>query len=104
MAKITMQSVLLDAGSATGLSVEWESGQFVVIVAEGGLIACGAIDVKVMDEFGATVAIAKGTPDSPLRTPDDLLNAKIVDSISKAKNIGIVPGMNGKEALEILLR
>ena len=103
MSKITTQLVKTDLGSATGLSVEWEGGQFVVIVAEKGLVACGAIDVKVMDEFDAVVAVAKGKPEAPLKTPDDLLGAKIIDATSKAKEYGVTVGMSGREALEKLI-
>ncbi len=103
MTKVITQAVTIDAGSATGLGVEWEGGQLVIIGAEKGLVACGAIDVKVMDKFNAVVAVAKGTPQSPLKTPDDLLAAKIVDATSKAKECGVTIGMSGKEALEKLL-
>jgi uncharacterized protein YunC (DUF1805 family) len=103
MVKIVLQPVSVEGGSATGLSVSWDSGQLVLIVAEKGLIACGAFDVKVMDEFDTTVSIARGKPSSPLKTPDDLLAAKIVDSTSRAKKIGILPRIDGKRELEILL-
>ena len=104
MSKITTQPVITEAGFATGLSMEWEGGQIVIIVAEKGLVACGAIDVRVMDAFNAVVAVAKGTPQSPLKTPDDLLAAKIVDATSEAKELGIAAGMGGKEALDKILR
>ncbi|UCD85527.1 MAG: DUF1805 domain-containing protein, partial [Deltaproteobacteria bacterium] len=100
MSKIITQPVITESGSATGLSMEWEGGQIVIIVAEKGLVACGAIDVKVMDAFNAVVAVAKGTPQSPLKTPDDLLATKIVDATSKAKELGIAAGMKGEEALD----
>ena len=104
MARITTQLVSTPSGTALGLGAEWSGGQFVVIVAERGLVACGAIDVRVMEEFGAAVAVAKGTPQSPLRTPDDLLAAKVLYVTAKAKERGIMAGMTGKEALEMLVK
>jgi uncharacterized protein YunC (DUF1805 family) len=104
MSKIITQPVITETGSALGLSMEWEGGQIVIIVAEQGMVACGAIDVKVMDAFNAIVAVAKGTPQSPLKTPDDLLAAKIVDATSKAKEHGVAIGMSGNEALAKLLK
>ncbi len=103
MSKIITQPVTTEAGSAIGLSMEWKGGQIVIIVAEKGLVACGAIDIKVMDAFSAVVAVARGTPQSPLKTPDNLLAAKIVDATSKAKEHGVTVGMSGKEALAKIL-
>jgi uncharacterized protein YunC (DUF1805 family) len=58
----------------------------------------------VLEEFGFAVAVAKGTRERPLSTPEDLLNAKIVNLTTKAKEYGINIGDTGKEALEKLLR
>jgi len=87
---------------AHGLSVSWKDGQFVTIVTDKGMVACGAFDVKVMDEFNIAMAIAKGTPQKPLKVPDDLLGAKIVGVTSRAAGMGIKVGMSGREALELM--
>lgn len=87
---------------ALGLAVSWEDGQFVMIVTKKGLVSCGIVDKAVMEEFGAAIAIAKGTPERPLKTADDLLSARIVDLTEKASLYGVNIGMTGKEALEKL--
>ncbi|KXA99067.1 hypothetical protein AKJ40_04045 [candidate division MSBL1 archaeon SCGC-AAA259M10] len=104
MPKIVTETVEVETGYATGLSVQWADGQFVVIVSDNGVLACGAIDVEVMEEFDNVIAVAEGTPEKPLVMPEDLLNAKISRTTGKAEAMGIKPGMSGKEALEKMLK
>jgi len=85
-----------------GLMVSWEGCQFVMIVADKGLVSCGVIDNAVMERFSAAIAIARGTPEKPLRTVDDLLSARIADVTTKAAEYGVAVGMTGEEALSLL--
>ena len=85
-----------------GLEVSWQGGQFVMIIADRGLVSCGVIDKEVMEKFGFAVAIARGTPEKPLVTTDDLLAANIADVTQKAAAYGVKVGMKGQEALEII--
>ena len=91
------------AGIAESLEVSWDGGQFVMIIGEHGVLSCGVVDEKVMTRFGAAVAIARGTPDNPLVTPDDLLTAKVADVTDEATARGVTVGMSGAEALAKLL-
>ena len=101
--KITTVPVPTGEKTAEGPMVSWEGGQFVIIVAEKGLVSCGVIDKDVMERFDAAIAIARGTPEKPLRTVQDLLNAKIADVTKKASfSFGIKVGMKGEEALKRL--
>lgn len=87
---------------AEALEVSWEGGQFVILVAPKGLVACGVVDPAVMDRFGAAVAVARGAPDRPLVTAADLLEARIAEVTGAAAALGISTGMTGAEALERL--
>lgn len=89
--------------TAEGLEVSWAGGQFVLIVAPQGLVACGVIDPVVMNRFGAAVAIARGTPECPLVTYEDLLKARVAEVTDAAAEFGIRPGMTGSETLERLV-
>lgn len=84
------------------IEASWDGGQFVVIVAPKGLVACGVIDPAVMNRFGAAVAIARGTPECPLVTAADLLAARIAEVTDAAEALGISPGTTGSEALSLL--
>ena len=89
--------------TAQGLMVSWDGGQFVMIVAEKGVVSCGVVDKDVMERFDAAIAIARGTPEKPLRTVEDLLAARIADVTKKgASSFGIKVGMKGEEALRKL--
>lgn len=90
-------------GCATGMSIRWHQGQYCTILTEAGLVGCGIYDIKTAAEFSQAIAIARGTPQKPLVNPEDLFDAKIVDATPKAKELGIQIGMNGREAVELLL-
>lgn len=100
--KIEVIPLVSVKGKPQALQVSWQGGQFVMIVTEKGLVSCGVIDKEVMDRFGAAVAIARGTPQKPLVTVEDLLDARIADVTREAESRGVKVGMNGKEALEKL--
>ena len=90
-------------GQAIGASYSWPGGQYCAIHTARGIVGCGIFDVHVAGEFGMAVAIAKGTPANPLREPEDLYQAKIVDVSEPARRLGISPGMTGREALAKML-
>jgi uncharacterized protein YunC (DUF1805 family) len=90
-------------GSVVGASYAWNGGQYCAVHTERGVVGCGIYDVAVADEFGMAFAIAKGTPDHPLREPEDLYDAKIVAVSKAAESLGIQPGMKGIEAIEKML-
>lgn len=92
-----------DHGEAIGASYRWEGGQYCAIHTGRGIVGCGIFDVACADEFGMALAIAKGTPDAPLREPEDLLAASIVSVSRAAAGLGIRPGMTGSEALRRML-
>lgn len=100
---ITITGIKTKGNPASGISVVWNDGQFVIIVTQNGMLTCGAIDVAVMNKFNFAVAISEGTPEHPLVTPDDLLKAKVMRITKKAEKLGIKIGMIGKEALEKLV-
>jgi uncharacterized protein YunC (DUF1805 family) len=90
-------------GCAIGISNRWRQGQYCMFLTEAGLVGCGIYDVKTAAEFGQAIAIARGTPQRPLVNPEDLLDACIVDATPQAMNLGIRPGITGREAVELLL-
>ena len=91
-------------GNAKGLSAEWENGQYCAILTPKGQVACAIFDLAVMEEFGMVGAIAKGTPENPLRKPEDLYEAIVVGVTSKASAYGVKKGMSGRDALQLLLK
>ena len=83
-------------GCAVGVSNRWQNGQYCTILTKAGIVGCGIYDLKTAGEFGQAIAIAKGTPANPLVNPEDLLDAKIIDTTSQAKELGIETDSNSK--------
>ena len=90
-------------GQAIGTSYQWPGGQYCAIHTSKGLVGCGIYDIRAANEFNLVVAIARGTPAKPLRMPEDLFNAKILEVSNAAEKLGVIPGMTGSEAVEKLL-
>jgi uncharacterized protein YunC (DUF1805 family) len=99
---VKVSAVQQSGVAAESIEVSWNGGQFVLIIAPKGLVACGVVDPAVMNRFGAAVAVARGTPQRPLVTTDDLLAAPIAEVTDSAAALGIAPGMTGAAALERL--
>ncbi len=90
-------------GQAIGTSYQWPGGQYCAIHTDKGLVGCGIYDIRAANEFSLAVAIARGTPANPLREPEDLFNAKILEVSKAAEKLGVSIGMTGREAVEKLL-
>ena len=90
-------------GSALGISNRWIEGQYCSILTPVGIVGCGIYDVVVPTKFNQAMAIAEGTPEYPLITPEDLLDAKITRCTPRAEGMGIKIGMTGREAAELML-
>ena len=68
-----------------------------IIAAENGFLGCGYINVEVANRVGDVCAIVTG-----VKTPEDMLEAYIVDMSEKAAELGVKKGMNGAEALILM--
>jgi uncharacterized protein YunC (DUF1805 family) len=90
-------------GSAIGASYQWNGGQYCAIHTSRGIVGCGIFDVACADRFGMALAIARGTPQAPLRVPEDLYRARIAAVSEPAARLGIEVGMTGLEALGKML-
>jgi catechol 2,3-dioxygenase-like lactoylglutathione lyase family enzyme/uncharacterized protein YunC (DUF1805 family) len=91
-------------GEAIGISNRWQKGQYCSILTPTGIVGCGIYDLKVPEEFDLAIAIARGTPASPLVEPEDLFDARIVGLTPKAASYGVRVGMTGEEAVELMLK
>ena len=91
-------------GQAIGISNRWEEGQYCSILTAAGIVGCGIYDLETPAEFNQAIAIARGTPASPLVEPEDLFSARIVGVTPRAASYGIRQGMTGREAVELMLQ
>lgn len=78
----------------TAYSIPTNNTFVLMIGAENGFIGCGYINVEVANRVGDVCAIVTG-----VKTPDDMLSAKVIAASNAAAKLGIKEGMTGKEAL-----
>lgn len=94
--------IVLKNGTAQGYVVELGAVNLVFAVARHGTLACGAIDVAVLDKFNYAAARVRREDGRPVATLDDLLGAVIREANESAVARGVSAGMGGREALERL--
>jgi uncharacterized protein YunC (DUF1805 family) len=68
-----------------------------LIKGEKGFVMCGYLSSEVAERVGLAAAIVSG-----VSTFDDVLNAEIKFATSKAKELGVEPGMVVKEVISML--
>lgn len=78
-----------------GVRVELpDSPPLVLIVADKGFVMCGFLNMEAAERLGVAAAMVSG-----VKTFEDVLNAEVKTTTSKAKSLGVQPGMRGAEAL-----
>ncbi len=92
-----------DNGKAIGTADQWLDSQYCKIVTPAGVVGCAIFDVDIANEVGSAMAIAKGSKESQLYQPEQLLEARIVRVSNKAAELGVTVGMTGREAVERFL-
>jgi uncharacterized protein YunC (DUF1805 family) len=90
-----IEQIQLGNGCALGLNFEMQKYTLLVIRADKGFLMCGYLNVNAAEEFGDTAAKVKG-----VKSLEDMLKAQVVEVTEMAKELGIEPGMTGREALD----
>lgn len=89
--------------TVTGITVELPRTRLVILATRTGYIMCGALDVQLLDTRLADRRVVAGRA-LGVRSYEDLL-ARPLDAVTHAaREIGLQPGMTGREALMTLLR
>jgi uncharacterized protein YunC (DUF1805 family) len=96
------ETIRLKNSEATGYVVSLGPVNLVWVVARRGLIGCGAFDVKALEKFEYPAARVRACGMGPVTTLEDLLSGEVVEANREAGNIGVVCGMSGEEALDLL--
>ncbi|MBE0634302.1 DUF1805 domain-containing protein [Candidatus Bathyarchaeota archaeon] len=66
----------------------------ILIKGEKGFVMCGYLSAEVAERVGLAAAIVSG-----VKSFEDVLNAEIKVATSKAKELGVKPGMIVKEVI-----
>lgn len=103
MVLIQTYPISLNGHSVIAIEVKLPKTNLLMITTEAGYIMCGALDVGLLNQRLKDRGIIAGRAVG-VRTIEELLNAPLESVTHKAEQIGIVEGMNGRDALILLLQ
>ena len=94
-------TIRLTRKEATGFVLPAGPVSLVYAITDRGLIACGLIDVSVLDRFNFPAARLKARGKPLIASVEDLLDGEVKEANASAQALGVKPGMSGREALEM---
>ena len=92
-----MDSIEINGMTFRGNIIEMLQGKLLLIQGQNGMLGCGYFNLAVADKLGSAMAIVSG-----VACYDDMLNKEVVGVSARAAEMGVVPGMTGREALTIM--
>jgi uncharacterized protein YunC (DUF1805 family) len=99
---IMQEKITLKNSEATGYVIPAGPVNLVMVIAQHGMVGCGAFDVAALNNFGYPAARVKPSRGSSITSLDDLLAGEIRESNQAAFKLGVKEGMSGKDALDLL--
>ncbi len=101
---VKMEPIFLNGHCVIGVEIAYPKTTLLSITVPNiGYIMCGVLNIQAMDtlhpERGIIAARVVG-----VKTFQDLLKARVVETTKQGEQIGISPGMTGAESLECMLR
>ncbi|MCI5778784.1 MAG: DUF1805 domain-containing protein [Lentisphaeria bacterium] len=92
-----MDMVEWDGLTFEGNSIALFGAKLLVVKARRGMLGCGYLNVAAAEKLGHALAVVTG-----VSCYDDMLHAEVKQVSSEARNLGVVPGMTGAEALKTM--
>ena len=89
-----IEQIQLENGCAIGLNFQMQKYTLLVIRADKGFLMCGYLNVNTAEELGDIAAKVKG-----VKSFEDMLKSQVVEVTEMARELGVEPGMAGREAL-----
>jgi len=89
----------IDGKTAIGLKVNLpDSPPLLLVIGNKGFVMCGFLNMEAAEKLRVAAAMVSG-----VKNFEDVLNAEVKAATLKAQQIGIKPGIKGKEAIKMLL-
>lgn len=98
---VSLRPVELDGLIALAITVELPKTNLVILTTAKGYIMCGALDVDLLNTRLAERRIIAGRA-LGVKSVEQLLDAPLADVTDAAREMGILPGMPGREALRLM--
>lgn len=89
-------------GTVEGVQTKWPGFSILLVAGTKGFLACPAIDVEACERYAVAAAIVESSPANPIGTLDRFPNRKIKAANAKARELGIVEGMDVTEAFKLI--
>ena len=89
-------------GTVEIIQTKWAGFSILVATGSKGFLACPAVDVEACQGYGKACAIVESTPDNPIGTVERFANRKIIKINEKARQLGIIEGMDVIEAFALI--
>ncbi|MDD1717978.1 MAG: YunC family protein [Methanoregulaceae archaeon] len=96
------QDVRLARGMATGYVIQAGPISIVAVIGGKGMVGCGAFDVVALGNHGYPAVRVRSCDGKPISSIAELLSAEVRDANEPARALGVVGGMSGREALDLL--
>ncbi len=94
---IETEMIETEKGAALGIRAELKL-PLLLVIGEKGWLGCGYFSTTTPDKAGEAAAIVSGA-----KTFDELMDKSVVWASAKAKGLGIIEGMKGRDALKKLI-
>jgi uncharacterized protein YunC (DUF1805 family) len=93
-----LEPVLLEGHTVIAIEVALPRTTLLIITTDKGYIMCGALDVNLLNERlkDRNIVAARAVG---VRTIEELLDAPLESVTHTAEDLGIIPGMLGREAI-----
>jgi uncharacterized protein YunC (DUF1805 family) len=95
---LEVSQLKLENGVALGMRIKIPGNYLLIINANKGFMMCGIMDIKVAQK-GNLPAVRI----TNVKNFTDMLNQKIESFTNAAKKLGVIAGMTGKEALQMMM-
>jgi len=95
------EKIELSEKKADGFVFEFGPVNMVFAKTSSGMIGCGLINVMVFDKFSYPAALIRSASGAIKDLPD-LLDGTVKEVNESASRKGIIVGMSGRQALEIM--
>jgi uncharacterized protein YunC (DUF1805 family) len=98
LAVIHVETITIEDHTVIAIEVLLPKTTLIIVTAAKGYIMCGALDISLLNERlkERNIIAARATG---VRTIAELLEAPLESVTDTAKNLGIEPGMIGREAI-----
>lgn len=99
---MTHEKISLMGKKADAYVIPFGPVNLVALITAKGIIACGLIDVSVLDRFKYPAVKMKSATDHPISDINDLLNGQVREVNQAAAVLGVKTGMTGHNVLSKL--